>query len=96
MCGKTVEEEVNFPAACQKNQIFHLTALLRNLAGLLCFCWLKHEEDEVEPTTVQKHSRDGYNLAALLFFGQSNLPHGNPKSHMMVYPSHSLNPIPRY
>jgi len=38
------------------------------LAGLLCFCWLKHEEDEEEPTTVQKHSREGYNLAALLFF----------------------------
>ena len=37
------------------------------LAGSLCFCWLKHEEDE-EPTTVQKHSREGYNLAALLFF----------------------------
>ena len=38
------------------------------LAGFLCFCWLKHEEDEEEPTTVQKHSREGYNLAALLFF----------------------------
>ena len=22
------------------------------LAGLLCFCWLKHEEDEEEPATV--------------------------------------------
>jgi hypothetical protein len=33
------------------------------LAGFLCFCWLKHEEDEEEPTTVQKHSREGYNLA---------------------------------
>ncbi len=33
------------------------------LAGLLCFCWLKHEEDEEEPTTVQKHSREGYSLA---------------------------------
>ena len=33
-----------------------------------CFCWLKQEEDEEEPTTVQKHSREGYNLAALLFF----------------------------
>ena len=32
------------------------------LAGFLCFCWLKHEEDEEEPTTVQKHSREGYNL----------------------------------
>jgi len=38
------------------------------LAGFLCFCWLKHEEGEQEPTTVQKHSREGYNLAALLFF----------------------------
>src|SRR5437870_252221 len=31
-----------------------------------CFCWLKQEEDEEEPTTVQKHSREGYNIAALL------------------------------
>src|SRR5215470_10158352 len=38
------------------------------LAGFLCFCWLKHEEDEEEPTTVQKHSRAGYNIAALFFF----------------------------
>ncbi len=38
------------------------------LAGFLCFCWLKHEEDEEEPSTVQKHSREGYNIAALLFF----------------------------
>jgi uncharacterized membrane protein len=38
------------------------------LAGFRCFCWLKHEEDEEEPTTVQKHSRAGYNIAALLFF----------------------------
>jgi hypothetical protein len=38
------------------------------LAGFLCFCWLKHEGGEEEPTTVQKHSREGYNLAALLFF----------------------------
>ena len=30
------------------------------LAGLLCFCWLKHEEEEKEPTTVQKHSKEGY------------------------------------
>src|SRR6266566_8978079 len=43
--------------ACRKNQIFYLTALLRNLAGFLCFCWLKQEEDEEELTTVQKHSR---------------------------------------
>ena len=39
------------------------------LTGFLCLCWLKHEEeDEEEPSTVQKHSREGYNLAALLFF----------------------------
>jgi hypothetical protein len=38
------------------------------LAGFLCFCWLKHEEGEEEPSTVQKHWREGYNLAALLFF----------------------------
>jgi sterol desaturase/sphingolipid hydroxylase (fatty acid hydroxylase superfamily) len=38
------------------------------LAGFVCFGWLKHEEDEEEPTTVQKHSRAGYNIAALLFF----------------------------
>ena len=31
------------------------------LTGFLCLCWLK-------PSTVQKHSREGYNLAALLFF----------------------------
>ena len=37
------------------------------LAGFLCFCWLKHEEGEEGPTTVQKHSREGYNLAALYF-----------------------------
>jgi hypothetical protein len=29
------------------------------LAGFLCLCWLKHEEDEEESTTVQKHSREG-------------------------------------
>src|SRR5207237_10762084 len=38
-----------------------------SLAGFLCFCWLKQEEDEEELTTVQKHSRAGYNIAALLF-----------------------------
>src|SRR6266566_1166540 len=37
------------------------------LAGFLCFCWLKQEEDEEELTTVQKLSRAGYNIAALLF-----------------------------
>src|SRR5260370_36622364 len=37
------------------------------LAGFLCFYWLKHEDEE-ESTKVQKHSREGYNIAALLFF----------------------------
>jgi hypothetical protein len=36
--------------------------------GFLCFCWLKDEEDEEELATVEKHSQDGYNIAALLFF----------------------------
>jgi hypothetical protein len=36
------------------------------LTGLLCFRWLKHEEEE--STTAEKHSREGYNIAALLFF----------------------------
>src|SRR5947208_607329 len=50
--------------------------------GFLCFYWLKQEdededeeeedddddEEEEELTTVQKHSRAGYNIAALLFF----------------------------
>src|SRR5207302_9477604 len=39
-----------------------------SLAGFLSFCWLKQEEDEEEPTTVQKHSREGHNIAELLFF----------------------------
>ena len=34
----------------------------------LCLCWLKYEKDAEEPTTVQKHSREGYNLAELLVF----------------------------
>jgi hypothetical protein len=34
------------------------------LVGFLCFCWLKQEE---EATTVEKHSREGYTSAALLF-----------------------------
>src|ERR1039457_1969323 len=38
------------------------------LTAFLCLCWLKHDEDEEEPGGVQKHSREGYNLAALLFF----------------------------
>src|SRR5438128_12393753 len=37
------------------------------LVGFLCFYWLKHEDEE-ESTKVQKHSREGYNIAALLFF----------------------------
>jgi hypothetical protein len=36
------------------------------LAGLLSFRWLKHEEEE--STTAEKHSREGYNIAALLLF----------------------------
>jgi len=36
------------------------------LTGLLCFRWLKHPEEE--STTAAKHSREGYNIAALLFF----------------------------
>src|SRR5436853_7518209 len=38
-----------------------------SLAGFLCFSWLNHEEDDDEPTTVQKHSMEGYNLASLIF-----------------------------
>src|SRR5207253_4952392 len=37
------------------------------LVGFLCFYWLKHEDEE-ESTKVQEHSREGYNIAALLFF----------------------------
>ena len=37
------------------------------LAGFLCFYWLKHEDKE-DPTKVQKHTREGYNIAALLLF----------------------------
>jgi hypothetical protein len=40
--------------------------ILYVLSGLLCFCWLKHGGEE-ETTTVEKHSRDGYIFAALLF-----------------------------
>src|SRR5215470_14652479 len=36
------------------------------LTGLLCFRWLKHPEEE--STTAANHSREGYNIAALLFF----------------------------
>ena len=35
------------------------------LAGLLCFRWLKHEEEE--STTAETHSREGYTIAALFF-----------------------------
>jgi hypothetical protein len=49
-----------FPAFLGHNAVYLL-------AGFLCFCWLKQEEGEEEPTTVQKHSREGYNLAALVF-----------------------------
>ena len=38
------------------------------MVGFLCFCWVKHEEDEEQLATVEKHSREGYNIAALLFF----------------------------
>jgi len=38
------------------------------LVGFLCLFWLKREEDEDEGATVQKHSREGCNIAALLFF----------------------------
>jgi hypothetical protein len=38
------------------------------LVGFLCFCWLKHGEDEEDPATVQKYARDSYNIAALLLF----------------------------
>jgi hypothetical protein len=56
-----VEGDAAIPAFLGHNAVYLL-------AGFLCFCWLKHEEGEVEPITVQKHSREGYNLAALLFF----------------------------
>src|SRR5215471_3703580 len=36
------------------------------LTGLICFRWLK--DDEEESTTAAKYSRVGYNIAALLFF----------------------------
>ena len=38
------------------------------LVGFLCLFWLKGEEDEGEAARLQKHSRVGYNLAALFFF----------------------------
>jgi hypothetical protein len=36
------------------------------LTALLCFRWLN--DDKEESTTAEKHSRYGYNIAALLFF----------------------------
>ena len=36
------------------------------LTALLCFRWLKHEEEESTP--ADEHARDGYNIAGLLFF----------------------------
>ena len=38
------------------------------MVGFLCLFWLKGEEDEGEAARLQKHSRVGYNLAALFFF----------------------------
>jgi hypothetical protein len=56
-----VEGDAAIPGVLGHNAVYLL-------AGFLCFCWLKLEEDEEVPSTVQKHSRAGYNLAALLFF----------------------------
>jgi len=39
---------------------------LHILAGLICFHWLKNDEEE--STSADKHCRVGYNLAALVFF----------------------------
>jgi hypothetical protein len=36
------------------------------LTALICFRWLKHEEEE--STTADEYPRDGYNIAGLLFF----------------------------
>jgi hypothetical protein len=36
------------------------------LTALICFRWLKHEEEE--STAADEHARDGYNVAELLFF----------------------------
>jgi hypothetical protein len=36
------------------------------LTALICFRWLKHEEED--STTADEHARDGYNIAGLLFF----------------------------
>src|SRR5215472_13586534 len=36
------------------------------LMALICFRWLKHQEEE--STTADEHARDGYNIAVLFFF----------------------------
>ena len=38
------------------------------LVGFLYLFWLKREEDDGEAARLQKHSRVGYNIAALFFF----------------------------
>src|ERR1700682_4754830 len=38
------------------------------LVGFLYLFWLKREENEGEAARLQKHSRVGYNIAALFFF----------------------------
>ena len=38
------------------------------LAGFLCFCWLKHEEDEEEPTTVAEAFEGGVQLSGAVIF----------------------------
>jgi hypothetical protein len=54
-----VESDVAMLAYLGHNAIYILTALI-------CFRWLKHEEEE--STTADEHARDGYNIAGLLFF----------------------------
>jgi hypothetical protein len=36
------------------------------LTALICFRWLKHEEEE--STTADMNARDGYNIAGMFFF----------------------------
>ena len=36
------------------------------LTALICFRWLKHEEEE--STTADEHARNSYNIVGLLFF----------------------------
>ena len=55
-----------FPAFLGHNAVYLL-------AGFLCFCWLKHEEDEEEPATVQKLEGGVQRSGAVIFlpvFGQ--------------------------